>query len=269
MKSLQTDSGFTLIEVLIATGIAAIVFAAALSAFFSMQKTASSVDQRSDMAVNARGALYLIEENIRLMGFNPEGDLGPSAIMDFADGCGAWGGLLTFKRNDLTTPTDDDEDRTISIGLKAEDDADTDGFADGGQTSLVINGGNVADNIAVLRFAYAFDDDDDGNVDLSGGDFIRWAIDADNDGQLDTELDTNDDGEINANDTIGGMAMVPWVDISKIRAVKVWLVTRSTNEVRGQTESRTFVVGDQRYTPADNFAYTLLTTTVRCRNMFR
>jgi prepilin-type N-terminal cleavage/methylation domain-containing protein len=271
MKALHADSGFTLIEVLIALAMGSIIIGAALAAFFSMQTTASSVDQRSNMAVNARGAIYLIEENIRLLGFNPENDLSANNIMNPADGCCALGGFFTFNRNDLADPTNDAADATIGIGLLAADDSSgggRDGFADGGATSLVINGGNVADDIAVLRFAYAFDDDDDGNVDMSAGDFIRWAIDSDGDGRLDRELDTNDDGEIDINDVVGGMNMVTPVDISKIRAVKVWLVTRSKYPVKGHTESRTFVVGDRRYTPNDNFSHTLLTTTVRCRNMF-
>lgn len=266
MKSLHSDSGFTLIELLIGMAMGSIVLGAAVAAFISMQRTASSVDQRSDMAVNARGAIHFIEENIRLMGFNPAGDLSASDIMNSGDG---GGGVFTFNRNDLTDPING-ADETISIGLRDADDADQNGFADNGATSLVIDLGNIADNIAVLRFAYAFDDDDDDNVDLSDGNsFIRWAIDSDGDDQLDTELDTNDDGEIDINDAVGGVAMADPVDIDKIRAVKVWLVTRSKYPVKGHTDSRTFVVGDQRFTPNDNFAYTLLTTTIRCRNMFK
>jgi type IV pilus assembly protein PilW len=269
MKALSTDSGFTLIELMIAIVMAAIITGAALGGFFSMQSTASSIDQRSNMAVNARGAMYLIEENIRMMGFNPAGDMSAGEIMNPADGCSALGGFFRFNRNNIADPANAAND-TIGIGLNAADDSDgagRDGFADNGATSIVIGGGNVADNVAVLRFAYAFDDDDDGNVDLSGNDFIRWAIDTDNDGRLDRELDTDDNGDIDENDAVGGAAMASTVDISKILAVKVWLVARSQSPVLKYTEPRTFVVGDQRFTPDNNFPHTIFTTTIRCRNI--
>ena len=262
MKSFDSDSGFTLIEIMIAMAIGTIIIGAAIGAFFSLQKASSSIDQRSTTAVTARGAIYVIEENIRLLGFNPEQNLSTGNIMD--NGC-ALNGLLRFNRSNLEDPANNPVD-TVSIGLNSTEDSDRDGFADNGATSLVI-GGNIADDIAVLKFAYAFDSNRDGNVELSSNGNIRWAIDSNGDEKFDTELDTNDDGKIDINDTVGGSSMSP-VDIEHLRAVKVWLVVRSKYPIKGHTEPRTFVVGDQRYTPNDNYGYSLLTTTIRCRNMF-
>lgn len=270
MNAKDYRKGFTLIEVLIGMTIASIVMAAVILAFFNIQSTSNLIDQRSSMSMNARGAMALIEDNIRLMGFNPEGDMSNNRIMDSGDGCCAKGGFFRFNRNDLEDPTDDDDDVTVGIGLNSDDDqagGDRDGFADNGSTGLSIQGQHAADHIEAIRFAYAFDDDGNGNVDLSANDNIRWAIDSDGDGDLDTELDTNDDGEIDKNDSVGGSSMSDTVDIGKIRAVKVWLVVRSKHQVRGGTKNQTYVVGDQRYSPNDNFAHRLLTTTIRCRNM--
>lgn len=265
MKKRFNQNGFTLIEVLIAMAISTIILAAAGTAFFRMQSTSSNIDQRSNMSVNARGAMYIIEENIRLLGFNPEGDLSNNDIM-----VAARSGFLSFNRNGLGDPLDDDEDELISIGLNATDDADRDGFANNGGTSLVIAtnnvGGNAADDIAALRFAYAYDDDGDGNVELSANNFIRWAFDSNDDGRLDRFLDTDDDGDIDADDTAGGSNMPQAIDIKYIKAVKVWLVARTQNQLRGSEGQRTMVVGGQRFTPNGDFAHTLYTTTIRCRN---
>ena len=270
MRPENHQNGFTLIELLIGMAISVVVMTAVIIALFNIQTTSTAIDQRSNIAMNARGALFLIEENIRLLGFNPEGDMSNNEVMDTGDGCCARGGFFTFNRNDLDDPTDDADDVTVDIGLAAADDIDggvRDGFADSGTTSLVIQGQTAADNIEVIRFAYAFDDDGDGNVDLSANNNIRWAIDTDGDGELDTELDTNDDGEIDNNDVVGGSGMTNSVDIDKIRSVKVWLVIRSKHPLKGDMINQTYVVGDQRYTPNDNFAHLLHTSTIRCRNM--
>ena len=260
MKILADKNGFTLIEVLIAMVVSTIVLGGVVTAFSGIQKTALNIDQRSNMSVNSRGAMYLIEDNVRLIGFNPERNISRNDLINNATGA-----FLSFNRNNMADPINNADD-TITIGLRAADDVGRDGFADNGATSLVIGGGNVADDVEVLRFAYAYDEDDDGNVELSSNNFILWAIDSDDDGLLDRSLDTDDDGDIDLNDAVGGSAMVRTVDIFRIRAVKVWLVVRSPNQVRGTTGGNTMVVGDQRYTPNDSFAHTLLTTTIRCRN---
>ena len=259
-KTSQHSNGFTLIEVLVAMVVSMMVLGAVGTAFFGMQTTALNVDQRSNMALNSRGAMYLIEDSVRLMGFNPQRDISGNNIVNTATGA-----FLSFNRNDLADPINAADD-TITIGLNAADDTGRDGFADNGVTSLVIDGGNVADDIEAIRFAYAYDDDGDGNVDLSANNFIIWAIDSDDDGFLDTTLDTDDDGDIDAGDAVNGGTLSPRVDISRIRAVKVWLVVRSQDQLRGSPSGGTMVVGDQRYTPNDDFAHNLFTTTVRCRN---
>jgi type IV pilus assembly protein PilW len=274
MQIKASENGFTLIELLIAMAIGVVVVTGAILVFLSIQSTSKTIDLRTNMSMNARNTMYLIENEIRLMGFNPANDIAPNEIMDLSDGCCALGGFLTFNRND---PDDLDEVQQVSIGLDPADDSDggRDGFVDAGATSVVRRvvdddsdvRGDLAEDVVALRFAYAFDDDQDGNVDLSANDFILWAIDSDNDGELDTLLDTNDDGQINAGDTVGGAAMANTVEVSRIKAVKVWLLVRSSYPVGGGADTGTFVVADQRFTPNDDFAYTLLTTTIRNRNM--
>ncbi len=269
MKIHYDQKGFTLIEVMIATVISGIIIGAAVMVFTKMQSSSANVDQRSVMATTSRGAMYLIEDNIRLLGFNPQKNISANNLVDTATGA-----FLSFSRNNVSDPLDlvapfGDAIDTVSIGLNAANDIDgggRDGFADHGATSLVIGGGNVADDIEAIRFAYAYDDDDDGNVEVSANNNILWAIDSDDNRRLDTLLDTDDDGDIDLDDTVGGSAMASQVDISRIRAVKVWLVVRSSEPVRGAKEQYTMVVGDQRYPINDDYSHTLFTTTIRCRN---
>lgn len=268
MKLKSCQKGLTLIELLIAMGIGGVVLAAALAAFWNMQSTSTSVDQRSNMLMNARGGMAVIEDHIRSAGFDPEGDMGGGDIVETASGS-----FFDFNRSDLEEPTDDSKDKTIGIGLKSSQDSDDggrDGFADNGATSLTarINGSelDIADNIAAVRFAYAYDDGS-GDVELSSNENVIWAIDSNGDGNLDTELDTNDDGRIDKDDDEGGSSMTGSVDISEVKAVRVWLLARTPDPVRGASDNTTYVVGDQRFTPDDDFGYTLFETSVRCRNM--
>jgi hypothetical protein len=104
-------------------------------------------------------------------------------------------------------------------------------------------------------------------VDISGGGNIIWAIDKDGDGDLDLSLDTNDDGVIDTNDSTAGVALASEVDISRIRAVKIWLLARTARVDRDFTDSTTYVVSDKQLQCPDNFRCRLLTTAVSCRNM--
>ena len=168
--------------------------------------------------------------------------------------------------------------------------ADVDGAAPIGRASG--NGGSlqpIAEQIEALGFAYAFDNDQDGQLDRSG-DNVLWAYDQDGNGGLDTVLDTNDDGRISAADDADkngridagdGGVLNPEVPLDRIRAVKIWLLARTRHPVRGYTNKHIYVVGDKVVRGADvnrdgsvdgkdntdHYKHQLLSTTVVCRNM--
>lgn len=251
--------GLTLIEIMIAMVIGLIVMSAAMSAFFTMQSAALDIDQKTAISVNGRGAMYLIEENIRLMGFNPEGGMNPADIITTAGP-----GYLKFKRNkDLERPS---ESKTVSIGLRKSDDPDRDGIVNGNISRLLIDKVPAADHITALRFAYAFDDDGDGAIDVSDKGQVRWAFDSNGDGWLDTELDARQNGEIKK---ASASPMNNRVKLEKIRVVRIWLVARSEHTVRETPANKAFNVGGENYLPKNsNYAHVLFTTAVKCRNMF-
>jgi type IV pilus assembly protein PilW len=129
---------------------------------------------------------------------------------------------------------------------------------------------DVVENVEAIGFAYAFDADDDGNIDTSAGGNIIWAIDSDQtDGtdRLDKYLDTNDDGIISASDDPNGDDLATPVPLDRIRAVRIWILTRTGNELRDYSDTSTYVLANQRVTVNDRNRRQLVTTTVKCRNL--
>jgi len=119
-----------------------------------------------------------------------------------------------------------------------------------------------------LGFAYAFDADGNGQLDKDAtGAGIMWAIDANGDGQLDLNLDTNHDGEVDEKDNPAGQVLSPTISISKIRAVKIWLLVRTEQADSSFTNNTTYAVANQRITVNDGYRRRLLRSTVYCLNM--
>ena len=125
----------------------------------------------------------------------------------------------------------------------------------------------LAENIEAVGFAYAIDDDRDGQLDTMSGGTI-WAIDTNNppNGTLNLNLDTNHDGEVDAKDNPAGQLLPKPVGISRIRAVRIWILERSQHPDKDFLNTNTYVVANQRITPNDNYRRRLIATTVRCLN---
>lgn len=267
----KNDGGLTLVEIMVGLAVISIVMTVVVQTFFSQQNVLSHIDHRAEMHINARNAMHILESHIQLMGFCPGQGLDSAEAMDFSQGCLAEGGQLVFRRRN-PLPGKSHETQTVAINLlKAQDKkgGGPDGLADSpvGATGLIVQGVRAADGIVAIRFAYAFDNDGDGCLDLSAADHILWALDTDDDGRLDTVLDTDDDGDVDDNDDIGGAGLGQKISIGRIRAVRVWLLVRSAWPLKGVRDQRLFVVGDRRCRVDDYYGHVLLTTTIRCRNM--
>jgi type IV pilus assembly protein PilW len=294
MKSLiHKNKGFSLIELMIAMAVGSIIMGLIYKTYAAQQASYTSQHLAVEMQQNIRAAMSLIKREIRMAGYDPitsDGiDNGGAPGADDpgeTSGAGiisAAGNFIEFSFDNNfngTTTTINDPNESLTYGFAAADDADLDGIADAGAESLWRDdtGAGVTEEIAYdihsIAFAYAFDDDGDGQLDTSPGGNVIWAIDTDNppDGLLDTVLDDFDDGVIDATDTEGGLPLVPafWtntVPTNNIRAVRIWMLARSRVPVRGFSDNSTYVVGARRVNSGDSFQRRLLVDTINCRNM--
>jgi len=240
IKIMRKDTGFTLLELMVAMAIAAILMAGIYTFYNNQLKTHITQQQMVDMQQDARAAMYLMTREIRMAGYDPLNSTGATirtanvAQMAFdSDSDGAADGVIN--------------DNTERFFYALSNDADEDGLADG--TPCNLERGNwdtpaapvsknmnpLALNIEALNFVYL---DSAGNT-------------------------LNDDGNGNV------IANMP-----AIRSVQITLVARSGDEVPGlmrkQTDSTTY--RNQQGTeilPAqnDNFRRIRLTAAVKVRNL--
>lgn len=266
---LKKKQGFTLIEVMVVMVISGIILGVIVNIFVNNRKVIQRIDSIDKMRSNARGVIFILEDNIRMAGFDPLQEISSFAVVT------AESGVFEFvKKNDEDLSDIDD----VRIALNREGDCGYSGCNsfDGivkdtiGATSIVVNSQNAADNIAALRFCYAYDLDNDGYLETSGNNII-WAVDSNGDKYLDLSLDSNNDGEINGSDTPTALSAV--VPISKIRAVKVMVVARTQHRTDTVNTKSFFLGADSsgnnlEYTPPDSdYGYYFVSTIVRCRNL--
>lgn len=254
----KNKNGFTLIELLMAMVTGMIVMAGIYVAFNSQQKIHTKEQQAVDAAQNVRVAAQFMTREIRLAGMDETGLAGAGFLV-----AGPHAIQFTLDRDDDEDVADADED--ISYGFAAAADTDADGLSDSGAAPIIRAGtGNdrLAEDIYAIGFAYAFDNDGDGELDFVDGDGDGvldageeiWAYDSDAGGDLDWDNDN-------------GVALASAVTFDKIRAVRVWILARTRQPLRGYSGPKSFIVGDKPINLNDNFKYRLLTTTVKCRNM--
>ena len=269
---MKSQNGFTLIELLVAMAISGVVMAGIYSAYYSQQKSYIAQEQVSAMQQNLRAAMYHMEREIRMAGYDPTTSGGF--------------GITDIRLKDI----DDNLDLNGNSSLEFTIDRNGDGIVGGGdervyfciydnpvaapdgKTDLARKDGAggrqlLAENIEALGFAYAFDNNGDGQIDTTAAGNTIWAIDSDNDNDLDVNLDTNDDGIIDINDNAAGTALASNVNISAIRSISIWILARTDIGDRGFRDTGTYVIANQRITPNDDFRHRLLTTNVKCRNM--
>jgi type IV pilus assembly protein PilW len=270
----NNSGGHTLVELMIAMAIAAILVTTLFQVYQFRQKSHSKQQLAVEMQQNIRAAISLIKREIRMAGYDPavndgEDSDGDSAIDNDEESAGT--GIQTAGRHMIQITFDIDGDMDIAsnervtYGFAKKYDADANGIADAGGAPLGRRTGagpltGVAENIQAVGFAYAFDNDHDGNLDTDDGTIdgnIIWAYDSDP-GNGNNQLTTNLDSAL--------LLAVP-VPLSDIRAVRIWILARTREPVRGHFDSRTYTVGDRVIVSADRYQRRLTRTTVYCRNM--
>ncbi|HOP48572.1 MAG TPA: PilW family protein [Desulfobacteraceae bacterium] len=284
--------GFTLIELLISMAIAGIVTAAIYAAFQAQQRSSVIQENVNQMQQNLRAAMEIVIKDVRMAGYGRP-NISGVGILDVrprnkdnvfdvtVDGNGAIQLSADFNDNGALN-----SEETIIYSIFDSPVGSPDGKPD--LAGEVGGGGRqlLAEDIEALGFAFAFDGDGDGNIDTYDATGmvplpadpeqrrrIIWAVDSNNDNQLDLNLDTNLDGVIDENDDgdnnglIEGVALASTVDPADIRAVRIWMLARTDRPDDRFRNPETYVVGHKVSTPGDNYRRRLLETIVRCRNL--
>ena len=279
--------GFSLVELMVAMAISLIVMGGVYKIYVTQQDSYLLQEQVAEMQQNARIAKYVLTKDIRMVGYNPTRKLNVGSFVT---------SFVAKLPGDDSADGDPDETATGSHSIAFTLDDNGNGVLDANfdeQVAFRVAGANlerfdvdndawlkVVENIEALGFAYAFDDDGDGNADTSANGFIIWAIDGDDtdaDERLTVNLDGNDDGTIDASDDTSGDGVIDDndagtllpapVDLDKIVAVKIWLLAMTGKSDRRFTGSQTYVVGNRIMPKNDQNRRSLVTTAVKCRNM--
>ena len=256
------NAGFTLIEVLIALVISLVIMGGAYTTFNSQQRNTTIQTNVSDAQQVLRSAMAYTSRDIRMAGYDPQisGNFGITDIQfrDYSAALDASGvGYIEFSW-DQNENGNLDAGETVNYSL-----FDNSTVAPGSITMMYGTPARqpLAGYIVALGFAYAYDNDDDHVLDQDGAGNTIWAIDAGN----------NDVWDRLVVDQSAGTAVVTAtttpVDTGDIRAVRVWMLSRSEAPDPHYTDSNTYVVGREIIQPNDNFRHRLLERTILCRNM--
>ena len=285
---------------MVAMVIALMVMAAVYRVYQTQQQVYTTERSVVEMQQNARAALTLMKREIRMAGYKPAASDGIDNDgingMDDADpgengrSPGQEIGVVEARVDRITFRMDILPDNPAHCNNGA-DDGGVAGIIDdpaecydglpndpneqityalqpsgGGGTDLVritpAGTSVLAYDIEAIAFGYAYDMDEDGALDTDNGQpdgNVIWAYDSGT-GQLDTNAETG--GSVAGPVLIGPNG--PYIG-----AVRIWLLARTPHPLRGESDTRTYEVGDQVYDP-DNYdpAYrrSLQIATVYCRN---
>lgn len=273
---MRNNNGFTLIELLIAMAISTYVIGAIFMTYQSQQSSYSEQEQVVVTQQTLRASTSVMAMEIRMAGFEPSGNLNTGITQISTPN------ILVFTKDDETGTNTVD---TLTYGYDPLNNTlDRTDNGSGRQT--------FADNIEAVGFAYGFDADGDNYIDTynaGGTETIIWAIDSDGDNNLDLNLDTDGNGVIDAadgpgvgnNGIIAGQALADFngtaigdMPPASIRAVRVWILARTSRPRRNFTNGATYTVGSQVITPNtdadgtnDNFPMRVSDSIIRCKNM--
>ncbi len=283
-RTAAANSGFTIIEMLIAMAVSALVVAAIYVLFVSQQRHYMAQSQVVEMQQNLRSGTGMMESDLRMVGYSPVAT--PTDTF----------GLRDIRKMDLAYLPNTTGNSSIQFSVDLDEDGELDiltevityslanypdnnaalqdGVADltrCTQTTVMPASPNfnrqlIAENIQALGIAYAFDLDGDDKLDTSAKGNVIWAVDTNNDNVLDKLLDTDDDGDIDVNDTAGGAALGSAPALSHIRSARVWVLARSGEVDPGFSGAVTYVIAERRIVTADNFRRRVLEFTMYFRN---
>ncbi len=262
---MKSNSGFTLVEVLVAMVVTLVVLGGAYVAFNSQQKNTAIQTRVSDAQQTLRAAMDYLARDIRMAGYDPDltNNFGITDVK-FRDINGA---LNAAGNSYIAFAWDKDSDGALDnderMNYSLVDEATiTPGVSDLFLRFPLVSADRdvLASNIVSFGLAYAIDSDGDSQIDQSGG-ATMWVVDADNDDDWDRLTINQAAGTV-----VSAETGIP-VNTKDIRAVRIWMVAQSEAPDPQFTDNKTYVVGPRIFQPNNNFRHRMLERTVLCRNM--
>jgi type IV pilus assembly protein PilW len=270
LRSSNHAAGFTLIELLIVIALTSIMGLAIVMNYQSQSRAYRVQRELAHMQQNMRAAMFLLQQDIRNSGRDPErtGQYGIQSIADDANGNAS----LTMSR--LLDTDNDGMANAGAVETIVYQLADPDG--DGRQElQRCLNGAcqRIVDGIESMGFAYAYDD---GSEDLArfnnnSANPEIWAYDGNGGNVLNTSADADGDGDIDTNDV--PVALAANIPLNRIRVVRIWLLARSRQAYTNFSDTSTYVLGDRVLDLANpvnaglrNFRHFLLSGAVALQN---
>jgi type IV pilus assembly protein PilW len=147
-KGRWSQTGFTLVELLIALAIGSVLLASMVGFYLSQKRAYDLREQVAEMQQNVRSGLALLTREIRMAGYNPTGAAGVGIAA-----AGPQAVRLTMDLNSDGDTEDANEDVTYSLY-----DSGSDGDLDLGRKSGGGQNVPVAENIERLQFVYTLTD---------------------------------------------------------------------------------------------------------------
>jgi len=146
------NKGFTLVELLVSIVVSGVVLGSVYSSFHAQQKNFVAQEQTAALQQNLRSAMYLMEREIRMAGYDPTGDAGAGIHTAQANSIRVTKDITDDSGTGAPDGNADDVNEDITYAVL---DADGDGDMDLARTDA--NGvGNqlLAENIDALDFVY-------------------------------------------------------------------------------------------------------------------
>ncbi len=244
-KPVSVDQGFTLVELMIALVISGIISAVLYSAYVVQQRSYTAQEAVAEMQQNIRGAMVMLERDIRMAGYHPAG--------------GSFGFV------NVTAPFDNGTGTTTNVTRNSTSiafTADLDGDVTVDRTAQDTNGDGRIDMADMEQIAYRLNGLNLQRYSTTSG-VIIWPTIAQNIERI----------EFQYLDGTGAVTAVA----ANIRAVQVSMLARASRPDRKFTNTRTYTPASGTSwdlngaaagnAPNDNFRRRLLITTIQCRNM--
>lgn len=248
------NNGFTLVELLIAVAISGFILAAVYMTYRSQQKSYVVQEKVATMQQNIRSAMYYMEREIRMAGFDPTGNADAK--------------IETANANSIRFTMD------VTGGQNDGIDNDNDGIVDEDTDGIDNNGDGVIDRgTEADEFRFSDGNLDDSNEDISYSLYIsdgikklgRKSSSTANNQPIAEYIDAlnfvylDEDGNV--------VASIP-----EIRSIQITLIARApegdksfVNNKKYYNQQDTCIL-DLSSSP-DNIRRRILTTTVKCRNL--